>query len=529
MIHKIFKENNLIYYFFIFYFLIGFFIYKDYGISWDEPISRTNGFVSLNYIFELLNFDKYDGYGDFLTYRDNYYGVVFDLPLAILEKLFSIETSKNYYHLRHLSTFIIFFISSIYFYYICKKFYDFKLCILGILIYITMPRIFAESFYNSKDIVFLSLFTISNYYLITFFQKKSLFSLINLSLSIGLLVGIRVVGIIVPLLAIFFIFIESLDKKIFNSLVKIIIFLLLVTLFTYIFSPYLWANLIDNFLFSFNTMKNYQWSGSVFYFGNYEVGRFMPWHYSLVMILSTIPVLYLLLFFIGYFLTLKVIFCNFINLNKNNGHVWKNNLQLYNQISFFIITFTILSIIEFNSTLYGGWRQIYFLYLPISFLALNGIQAINYKYKFFSNLLFPLYIVIVIFWIFNNHPYQYTYYNYPFSKIAKKNFELDYWGVSNYDVLKYLLINYERDVYKIYVFSISPYNQATLMFGDENKSKFVFTKDIDKAEFIVSNHYYQDDKDPVKTRYFLDNKYRSVYNIKVNNIAINTLYEKKSN
>ena len=339
--NKILNKNNLIIFFFIFYFLIGSFIYKDYGISWDEPISRTNGFVSLNYLFDLLSIEKYGEYEDFSTYRDNYYGVVFDLPLAMIEKIFSINFSKNYYHLRHLSTFLIFFISTIYFYFICKKFYNSKICLIGILIYITMPRIFAESFYNNKDIVFLSLFTISNYYLIIFFQKRTLINLISLSISIGLLMGVRIIGIIIPFIVIFFVFIDSLDKEILKSLVTILIFFSLVSLFTYAFSPYLWSNFFENFLFSFNTMKNYQWSGSVFYFGNYEVGRFMPWHYSLIMIFSTIPVIYLLLFFIGYFLTLKIIFLNFINLNKSNGPIWKNNLQFYNQICFFIITLTI--------------------------------------------------------------------------------------------------------------------------------------------------------------------------------------------
>ena len=51
----------------------------------------------------------------------NFYGIIFDLPLAFIEILFSIE-DKIYFHLRHLSIFL-FFLSSISFYLILKKIY----------------------------------------------------------------------------------------------------------------------------------------------------------------------------------------------------------------------------------------------------------------------------------------------------------------------------------------------------------------------------------------------------------------------
>ena len=47
-----------------------------------------------------------------------------------------------------------------------------------------------------------------------------------------------------------------------------------------------------------------------------------------------------------------------------------------------------------------------------------------------------------------------------------------------------------------------------------------------EADFIVTNHYYQK-KNPSKMRLFLKKKYRPVYEIKVNNIIINSLYEKR--
>ena len=522
------REESIITLFFLIYFFIGLIIFTDYGISWDEPISRYNGFVSLNYLHELLGIEKYSNFQDIRTYRDNYYGVVFDMPMAFIEKLLAIISTKNYYHLRHFFNFIIFFISSIYFYLILNKFYKFNLVLIGLLIYISMPRIFAESFYNNKDLIFLSFFTITSYYLFVFFEKKNLINTFKLSLFIGLLIGTRIIGIIIPLLLIFYLTLESLDKKRnFLKLSRTYFLLIFFTIiFILIFWPFLWINPFENFLFSFEQMKNFKWSGSVFYLGKYEVGKFMPWHYSIMMIISTTPILYIIFFLIGYVATLKEMLFNFIHLTKYNGNLWKNNYQFANQLCFLIISLTIISIIEFDSTIYGGWRQIYYLYFPIAFLSIYGISIIEKKFKLVTKILIPIYLCLVIGWVILNHPYQYVYYNYPFSKFSKKNFEFDYWGVSNYRILDYIKNNYDRKIYKVFVFSVSPYKQSTLLFKDGDKSKFLFTNNENEAEFIVTNHYYEK-KNPAEMRLFLKKKYRPVYEIKVNNIIINSLYEKR--
>ena len=44
------------YLFFLTIFFVGIFIYKDYGISWDEKISRNYGLVSGNYILKKILF-----------------------------------------------------------------------------------------------------------------------------------------------------------------------------------------------------------------------------------------------------------------------------------------------------------------------------------------------------------------------------------------------------------------------------------------------------------------------------------------
>ena len=52
-----FNNNYITYVFFLLFFIVGFNIYKDYGISIDEDNTRINGFVGLKYLFEIFNID----------------------------------------------------------------------------------------------------------------------------------------------------------------------------------------------------------------------------------------------------------------------------------------------------------------------------------------------------------------------------------------------------------------------------------------------------------------------------------------
>ena len=86
---KILKESHNIILIFIIpliLILIGFIVYKDYGISLDEEISRNNGLVSIKYICDFLfpqysdNFELIKNVPDLKDYGVNKpYGTFFDI------------------------------------------------------------------------------------------------------------------------------------------------------------------------------------------------------------------------------------------------------------------------------------------------------------------------------------------------------------------------------------------------------------------------------------------------------------------
>jgi len=511
------------------FFITGTIIFDDYGISWDEVNERIIGFVSLNYVLEKLKLSQISGFPSLSNYMFREYGVIFNLPLAFIENLFKIVETKSIFNLRHYLNFLFFYTSTIYFYQILRKFYSKNLSLIGFLFLILSPRIFAESFYNNKDLIFLSFFIISFYYFINFFIDKKKLSLLFFCLFISLSINIRILGLLSVGILIFFLFLDGLNdkKKLANSFFNILFCLFFVSMFTYIFWPFLWESPLNNLIYTLKSMSTYDWRGLVFFKGNYYQAKNIPWNYSITLFSITTPILYLILFIIGFLLTLKELIINFINIDKQqNSNLWKNSQQLLNITAFLNISIILFFIIEFDSTLYGGWRHLYFLYPSIIILSIYSLSLI----KKLININFIYCIVIFSFlstayWMVKNHPYQYVYYNMLAKNRVKKNYELDHWGISNIHSIEYINQNYKRDTFNIYMYSNSPYHYAIKLLPNHEQSKFKFVKDINEAEFIVTNHYYLN-QNPIEMDNFLKNNFNLIYEIKVNNNAINSIFIK---
>ena len=134
-------------------------------------------------------------------------------------------------------------------------------------------------------------------------------------------------------------------------------------------------------------------------------------------------------------------------------------------------------------------------------------------------------ILSSLFWIINNHPYQFIYYNVLTKNKIKANFELDYWGVSNKDSLEYLLNSFKKNKLFIYVYSNSPYYYSKNLIDKDKRDKIIFVKKIEDAEFVLTNHYYLNQNPTKKDKYLYDN-FELINQIIVNNNAINSIFKK---
>ena len=142
------------------------------------------------------------------------YGIILDLPLAFIEIVFELEKIENIYYLKQCISFLIFLISSLFFYkLLIKRFNNFFLCLAGIILFITSPRIFGDSFLY-KDVLFLSFFVISLYYLFNLTENLNKKDLFLFALFNAISFNLRFFAAFLPIVFLIFLILKNFkDKK----------------------------------------------------------------------------------------------------------------------------------------------------------------------------------------------------------------------------------------------------------------------------------------------------------------------------
>ena len=209
-----------------------------------------------------MKFEQIQGFTLPSVQKWNLYSVIFDLPAAYLELVLNLETQREYYEMRHFLVFIIFLFGSFFFYKILiNRFENYLVSIFGLILFILTPRIFGDSFWNNKDIIFLSFYIFSIYNYFKFLDNKSLGNLFWLSFFSAISSSIRIAGIFLPISFIFFYLINKISKRndIQGNLVLIYIALFFLILFMR--SPFLCNDFLSRLLSSLSL--DMSWRGKV--------------------------------------------------------------------------------------------------------------------------------------------------------------------------------------------------------------------------------------------------------------------------
>ena len=520
--------------FFFIFLIIGIAIFPHFGISIDEDNTRISGLSSLKYVLEIFspeltkNSDKFTNIPSLHEFREHGIGAIFDLPMAFMEYIFNITDSRKYYLLRHFFNYLFFFSSVCFFFLIIKKRYESNhMAILGSLFLVLSPRIFADSFYNNKDLIFLSMYVICLYYSIKFLENPNIKNTVLFSLTSSLAVDIRILGIILPLLIIFFYFIKNFKfdknkKKIFKP---IFLFLILTPFLITLFWPYLWESPLNNFITVFKNLSNFDEYIYNFYFSEYIFAQNIPWHYPIVWLGITTPLIYIILFIIGFIFTIKKIYKNLIKIEQDeNNNFWQNKKEMQDLVFFTTFLIPLIIVIYLNSTLYDGWRHLYFIYpifLLISLLGLHIIRITFFRKKL--NILLVLIICLLsptFIWMIKNHPHQFIYFNLLAGKNFNDNFEMDYWGLSNAKALEYIAKN-ESGIVNVGSLGTTDLNLSKNFLLKKYRDKMIIASEISNSQYLINSY-----RDWHGKKISVPANYEILYEIKIDEIPINTIYKK---
>lgn len=536
---------NIIIVFFSFL-LLGLFIYRDYGFNIDEKFHRLSGFYWLNYIADFFNLEllekaskekllSIEGFTLSNIQYYNKYGIIFDVPAAFLEIILKINTPIEFYYLRHLLVFFYFFIGLIFFFKILKnRFQNTNIALFGVVLLFLTPRLFGDSFQNTKDIIFLSFLIISTHFSFKIIDKFTLKNVLLFSFFSATSISTRLFGFILPVSLIVMNLIlmnkNNYKKKLFN--ISLLIFFNI--LFIILVWPLLWENPISNFLSYFKILDDY-FNAKVFFLGKYYNPDLLPFSYTPIWIIISTPILHLVLFFLGFALILRRFLSRFLSVGINNNYsdFWRGKNEAKDFFIFINFIGLLTSLVFLNIKMYNSWRLGYFLYLFIIYFGVYGVYLIYTKknylliHKFFINVIIISLTLLTVCRMIIYHPYQSLYFNILTPKIVKNNVEVDYTGLSSFNFLKKVIdTNNVKGQIKLGVASWYPIWRVLELIEHKNKIKIVSTNDNFKADILYTNRISEVDK-KYNDKYDIPENFEIMDELIIDGIIIYQSYERK--
>jgi hypothetical protein len=482
--------------------LLGVLLYKSYGFSWDEVTEHTTGAVSLNFLLDRLHFTSAINDPVLLqfrhlhlsTYPDRIFGSIWGIVTLILERLFNIGNGTDeraIYQFRHLLNFLVCFIGAISIYQLSqRRFSSWKIGLLTTTFFILSPRFFAESFYNSKDLIFLSIFAIACNQMIAFILRPSFRTATYAALSVALAIDIRITGIIIIAITIFTFFIQLPSAKVSKTrlLSVFAIYLFISTASVVLFWPWLWSNPGSHFIEALSAFSRWVRNDmSLLFFGHTIRSTQLPWYYALAWITITTPILYLGLFLVGASLTIK-------QMLYQHFHLWRNPEEMQDWIFMGIFFFPLVAVIFFQSVLYDGWRHLYFIYPAFLLIATKGAIFIwqsakpSKPYRLLCVVILVCSLFLTFSWMVRAHPLQNVYFNILAGSNWKDRFDVDYWGLSNRQGLEYIAKNDQRSLIKVIAGSNLALDGALRILKPADRARIIDIEWMGDADYIITNY-----------------------------------------
>ena len=419
--------------------IIGLFVFRDFGLTWDEPYFYSYG-DALGYAYspkEWLsgNFDLYNSYGASGDDHKNRGPAYLFLARNIVYGVEALGAdSASAWHLVN----FLFFQLGIYFIYrLSKRWMNESGALFAAAFFAFQPLLWGHAFINPKDPPFLTFFLASlclGYEMIDVIEQdaeKKTQKILLASFFLGIATSIRVLGPLAGMLVfVYFLSKVRIVKSLsaWKSLITYGVIAILTTLVTW---PYLWENPIGNFIKVFSFMSDNPTQLSVLFGGNIYPAGGLPRRYFPFMLATTLTEPTWLLFTIGLIDGYWSLFKN----RKSNRGIFRDKIITLS-LTFSIFLILVAYVLIRKPSMYDGVRHFLFIISPVFIFVGLGFQFIIYRLNSWQRHpvwlhagLGLLLIIPGIAGIARIHPYEYAYYNSfvgGMSGVARK-YETEYW------------------------------------------------------------------------------------------------------
>lgn len=433
--------------------LVGLFVFRDYGFSWDEPLFYEYG-DALGYAYsprEWLsgNFDVTNSYGssgDDHKTRGPAYLVLARGPVYLLKALGLDQASA-----WHLINFLFFQLGVYFLYRLALRWVKPSAALAASALFSWQPLLWGHAFINPKDPPFLVFFLVSvclGFELVDRLSEESVTSRQKISstllpaIVLGITTSIRVLGPLAGLLVLAYA-IWKFRRNIGGFILPFGFYGVIAILAMLATWPFLWENPITRFVEVFGIMSDNPTNLSVLFGGEvYRAGE-LPRRYMPFMLATTLTEPLWLLFLFGLVTAyLKLLKQNARGKEDNPADDWRSlrsSLEIatardkFVSLTLVLLWFVLLVgyVLIRKPALYDGIRHFLFILPPIFIFtgfAFEFLMDHIASYWLYAGLVLIL-LLPGIAGIIRLHPYQYTYYNSFIGGTTRafRQYETDYW------------------------------------------------------------------------------------------------------
>ncbi len=422
--------------------LAGMVVVADYGVGHDTPYQWN--IADRNFAYIMGDITAQDMFSIGRVRR--YYGVVFELPLLLLERGLGLEDSRGGYLLRHLVTHGFFLVGGW-----CCALLVYRMsrsrgvALVALLLFVVQPRLYAHSFFNSKDLPFLSMFMVTLYVTHRAFRMETVGAFVLCGVSVGVLTNLRIMGVMLypAVLAL-----RGLDlgqasrrgEERKHVLRTGVVFALAGPGTLYALSPYLWPNPVE-FVTAWQVLAQHPNRVAELFQGMPVDSHHLPWHYIPTWMGISTPPVTLLCGVLG------VIGVGVRSLREPRAALGNTDLR-FGLLLVACLTLPVMATVVLDSTLYHNWRQVYFLHAPLCGLAGLGVQWAGERRRLAAGVhaLAGLGVLMTGREMVGLHPHQQVYFNALVDRTTpeylRTHYQMDPWKVSCREGLDFLRRRY---------------------------------------------------------------------------------------
>ena len=487
---------------------VGLVLHGDYGVGWDEQNNFNYGAITLDHVLgRNADAHHYRNPDDFWHPVSGQFarthGPAFEVLLVAIERASGLGETPGGIKLRHLCVYLTLVGGAFFFYLLCRRvFSSVALGLLGALLYMLHPRIFAHGFHNSMDIGFLALFTVCMFTMLRCVERPGLARGCIHGLACAVLVDIRIAGLLVPCLSGGFLLLELAAAsprlpQLRRSGACVGGFVLLFFPVVVLLWPMLWSDPVGNLLAALSVSSKDPWNWWELYLGQKIYARDVPWHFTPVWLLVTTPPLQLALAVVGLGALAAALRPRWSCYREHRGLL----------LGLCCLLGPLAAVALLRSTLFNGWRHMYFIYPGLLLPGLYGVAALRrwcgrlqtaWARRAVSALLATLLLYGVgstVAFMVRSHPQQVAYFNVFTGGLAgaRARFQTGYWGSEYREGLEQILKLHRRPGCCIRIYaSREPAAMAPVGFNlgllpEPQRSWFQITEDLSRADYFLTN------------------------------------------